>query len=56
MVTAAPIRLSFSGAQEGFASTLYSSSILLVRGTTRRTGDRGISINASGAWDLRSGL
>ncbi|CAB4539205.1 unannotated protein [freshwater metagenome] len=43
----------FSGAQEGFASTLYSSSILLVRGKTRRTGDRGISINASGAWDLR---
>jgi error-prone DNA polymerase len=44
----------FSGAQEGFASTLYSSSILLVRGKTRRTGDRGISINASGAWDLRT--
>ncbi|MSY81287.1 MAG: hypothetical protein F2695_04255, partial [Actinobacteria bacterium] len=43
----------FSGAQEGFASTLYGSSILLVRGKTRRTGDRGISINASGAWDLR---
>jgi error-prone DNA polymerase len=44
----------FSDAQEGFASTLYSSSILLVRGTTRRTGDRGISINANGAWDLRA--
>ena len=44
----------FSDAQEGFASTLYSSSILLVRGKTRRTGDRGISINANGAWDLRA--
>ena len=43
----------FSAAQEGFASTLYGSSILLVRGKTRRTGDRGISINATGAWDLR---
>jgi error-prone DNA polymerase len=43
----------FSDAQEGFASTLYSTSLLLVRGKTRRTGERGISINASGAWDLR---
>jgi error-prone DNA polymerase len=43
----------FSDAQEGFASTLYSTSLLLVRGTTRRTGERGISINANGAWDLR---
>ncbi len=44
----------FSDAQEGFASTLYTTSLLLVRGKTRRTGERGISINASGAWDLRS--
>lgn len=43
----------FSDAQEGFASTLYTTSLLLVRGKTRRTGERGISINASGAWDLR---
>jgi error-prone DNA polymerase len=44
----------FSDAQAGFASTLYSTSLLLVRGKTRRTGERGISINALGAWDLRA--
>lgn len=44
----------FSDAQESFASTLYSTSLLLVRGKTRRTGERGISINAIGAWDLRA--
>jgi len=40
--------------QAEYASTLYSSSLLLVRGTTRRTGARGISISATGAWDLRA--
>ena len=44
----------FSDAQSDYASTLYSSSLLLVRGITRRTGARGISINATGAWDLRA--
>ena len=44
----------FSDAQASYASTLYSSSLLLVRGITRRTGARGISINATGAWDLRA--
>jgi len=44
----------FSDAQVSYASTLYSSSLLLVRGITRRTGARGISINATGAWDLRA--
>ena len=44
----------FSDAQAIYASTLYSSSLLLVRGITRRTGARGISINATGAWDLRA--
>ena len=43
----------FSDAQDLFASTLYSTSLLLVRGHTRRTGERGISIRATGAWDLR---
>jgi error-prone DNA polymerase len=43
----------FSDAQLHFASTLYSASLLLVRGHTRRTGERGISIRATGAWDLR---
>ena len=44
----------FSDAQCSYASTLYSSSLLLVRGLTRRTGARGISINATSAWDLRA--
>ena len=44
----------FTDAQADFASTLYSSSLLLVRGVTRRTGARGISINGTGAWDLRA--
>ncbi|CAB4662165.1 unannotated protein [freshwater metagenome] len=44
----------FSDAQTDFASTLYSSSLLLVRGVTRRTGARGISIRGTGAWDLRA--
>ena len=43
----------FSDAQMHFASTLYTTSLLLVRGHTRRTGERGISIRATGAWDLR---
>ena len=44
----------FSDAQNDYANTLYSSSLLLVRGVTRRTGARGISINATAAWDLRA--
>jgi error-prone DNA polymerase len=44
----------FSDAQTDYASVLYSSSLLLVRGVTRRTGARGISINGTGAWDLRA--
>ena len=44
----------FTDVQAEYASTLYSSSLLLVRGTTRRTGARGISISATGAWDLRA--
>jgi error-prone DNA polymerase len=44
----------FSDAQSDYASTLYSSSLLLIRGITRRTGARGISLRATGAWDLRA--
>lgn len=44
----------FTDVQERYANTLYSSSLLLVRGITRRTGARGISIRAMGAWDLRA--
>ena len=35
-----------------FATTLFRSKLLLVRGTIRRTGEKGISLNATGAWDL----
>ena len=42
-------------AQSGqYAQTLYATSLFLVRGTTRRTGERGISIRATGVWDLQS--
>jgi error-prone DNA polymerase len=37
-----------------YAQTLYATSLFLVRGTTRRTGERGISLRATGVWDLRS--
>jgi error-prone DNA polymerase len=44
----------FTDTHEKFASTLYSSSLFLVRGHTRRTGERGVSIRATGAWDLQT--
>ena len=43
----------FPDAQVDHASTLYSTSLLLVRGNTRRTGKRGLSIRATAVWDLR---
>jgi error-prone DNA polymerase len=43
----------FPDAQVDHASTLYATSLLLVRGETRRTGARGISIRATAVWDLR---
>jgi error-prone DNA polymerase len=42
----------FEDAQVGYASTVFHSWLLVVRGTVRRTGPRGISINASAAWEL----
>ena len=44
----------FTAVQGEYANVLYSTSLLLVRGVTRRTGARGISIRATGAWDLRA--
>jgi error-prone DNA polymerase len=44
----------FTDVQSEYANILYSTSLLLVRGVTRRTGARGISIRATGAWDLRA--
>ena len=42
----------FEDAQDPYASTVFSGWLLLVRGVTRRTGPRGISIRATGCWDL----
>ena len=42
----------FEDAQGPYASTVFNSWMLMVRGTIRRTGPRGLSIRATGAWDL----
>src|SRR4051794_6854830 len=42
----------FEDAQAGYAATVFHSWLLVVRGTLRRTGPRGVSINATGAWEL----
>ena len=42
----------FEDAQGPYASTLFHSWLLLARGTVRRAGPRGVSITASGCWDL----
>lgn len=42
----------FHEAQEKAGQLLFGTRLLLIRGKTRRTGPRGISISASDAWDL----
>ncbi len=42
----------FEDAQDPYASTVFAGWLLMVRGMTRRTGPRGISIRATGCWDL----
>ncbi len=42
----------FEDAQGPFAATLFHSWLLLVRGEVRRTGPRGISLRATGCWEL----
>jgi len=42
----------FEDAQNNYAKVLRSSSLLLVRGVIRRTGPQGLSLRATGAWDL----
>jgi error-prone DNA polymerase len=42
----------FEDAQAGYAATVFHSWLLVVRGTLRHTGPRGLSINATGAWEL----
>ena len=45
----------FEDVQGPYATTIFHSWMLLVRGIVRRTGHRGISVRATGAWEL-SGL
>ena len=44
----------FEDSQGPYAATVFHSWLLLVRGVIRRTGPRGISIRATGAWELQS--
>ena len=43
----------FEEAQEATGPVLFGTRLMVIRGRTRRTGERGISIEASHAWDLR---
>jgi error-prone DNA polymerase len=45
----------FEDVQGPYAATVFHSWLLLVRGILRRTGSRGVSLRATGAWEL-SGL
>ena len=42
----------FQDVQEPYAATLFHSWLLIVEGETRRTGERGISLRATGCWEL----
>ncbi len=45
----------FEDVQGPYAATVFHSWLLLVRGVVRRTGPKGVSLRATGAWEL-SGL
>jgi error-prone DNA polymerase len=42
----------FEDAQVGYASTVFHSWLLVIRGLVRRTGPRGVSMQAVGCWEL----
>ncbi len=51
--TTGPVDLTFfSDAQGPFATTVFNSWLIVGRGELRRTGPRGVSLRATGAWDL----
>lgn len=51
--TTGPIDATFfEDAQREYAQTVFNAWLFLVRGNIRRTGPRGISLIASGCWDL----
>jgi error-prone DNA polymerase len=43
----------FGPAQDRSGPVLFGTSVLLVAGRTRRTGERGITLHADAAWDLK---
>jgi len=42
----------FEDVQGPYAATVFHSWLLVIRGVVRRTGPRGISLRATGAWEL----
>jgi len=42
----------FDDAQGPYAETVFHSWLLIVRGEIRRTGPRGVSVRATGCWEL----
>jgi error-prone DNA polymerase len=44
----------FEDALRAYATTVFHSWLLVVRGELRRTGRRGVSLRATGCWDLSS--
>ena len=42
----------FDDVQDSYAGTVFGSWLLVVRGVLRRTGPRGISMRATGCWEL----
>ncbi len=43
----------FEDVQGPYSATVFDSWLLVVRGELRRTGPRGVSVRATGCWDLR---
>lgn len=43
----------FADAQEQAGPLLFGTELMIIKGRTRRTGDRGISTQAENAWDLK---
>lgn len=44
----------FEEAQQRAGSLLFGTRLMLIQGRTRRTGERGISLEAENAWDLKA--
>ncbi|KQR24622.1 DNA polymerase III subunit alpha [Agreia sp. Leaf335] len=44
----------FEEAQDRAGPLLFGTKLMVIQGKTRRTGERGISIEASNAWDLKA--